>query len=305
MDKEHAKSIPISEILDKLNCHPTRLTSHKALYLSPLRKEKTPSFWVNLMTNRWYDFGEPAGGDLIDFVRMYLKSCNEADTMFDALRWIGNMSESNSISLAIPVRKEELQEDDSAFVIKSIKQIQHRGLIQYLEKRSISLILAKKQLNEVHVHNKVTKKNFYALGFKNEDGGYELRNPFFKGSMKPKTISFIRADNPSSKRLHLFEGFIDYLSVVSRLGNDYLNGDSIILNSISCLPKAYPYIRNYGYKFAYSWMDNDRAGEKATQLFSDFLKTQHDIQHVRMNRMYAPYKDVNEWHTAEYPRSVI
>ena len=220
--------------------------------------------------------------------------------MFDALRWIKNMSENSSVVSTIPIPSEELQKDECTLIIKSIKPIRHLGLVRYLEKRNIPLTLAKKHLNEVHVHNKTTKKNFYALGFKNEDGGYELRNPFFKGSTKPKTISFIRANNPPSKHIHVFEGFMDYLSAASRLGKDYLDGDSIILNSIACLPKAYPYINNYGYRVAYSWLDNDRAGENGTRLFDEFLKTQQDIQHIRMNQLYAPHKDVNEWHMAQF-----
>ncbi|MCF0049542.1 toprim domain-containing protein [Dyadobacter sp. LJ53] len=297
MDKELAKSIPISEILGKLNSHPTRINGNKALYSSPLRNEKTPSFWVNQSTNRWYDFGEPAGGDLIDFVRMYLKSCNEADTLFDALRWIKNMSE-NSYVPALPVPKDELSDDNSSLTIKSIKPVRHLGLVQYLAKRGISLVLARKHLHEIHVHNKATSKSFYVLGFKNGDGGYELRNPFFQGSAKPKTISFVRATSAPSKRIHIFEGFMDYLSAVSRLGTEYPDGDSIILNSIACLSKAYPYIRNYGYRIAHSWMDNDIAGANASRLLSAFLKTEQDIQHIRMNNLYAPYKDVNEWHVA-------
>ncbi|KQS32747.1 toprim domain-containing protein [Dyadobacter sp. Leaf189] len=297
MNIDHAKAISMPEILARLDRHPRRISSDKALYLSPLRKEKTPSFWVYLKTNRWYDYGEAAGGDLIDFVRLYLKANKEDYTTPDALRWIKNMATNDIIIRPIQfLDKHEIT--DPQLVVKSAKPIEHLALIRYLGQRKIDLNLAKERLQEVQVENKSTGKFFFALGFKNEDGGYELRNPFFKGSTKPKTITFVRGANPLSQRIHVFEGFMDYLSAVSRLGKDYLDGDSIILNSISCLSKAFPYIRNYGYRVAYSWMDNDKSGTNASRLLAEFLNTQQDIQHIRMNNLYAPHKDVNEWHVA-------
>ena len=58
MDIDHAKAIPIAEILSKLNIKPRKTSSGKLLYLSPIRQEKTPSFWVYTKTNRWHDFGD-------------------------------------------------------------------------------------------------------------------------------------------------------------------------------------------------------------------------------------------------------
>ena len=303
MNIDHAKAIPMPEILAKLDRHPRRISGDKALYLSPLRNEKTPSFWVYFKTNRWYDYGESAGGDLVDFVRLYLKASKEDWTIPDALRWIRNMA-TNDIIIPPLQFMDKHEITDPPLVVKSAKQIEHLALIRYLTQRHIDLNLAKDHLQEVHLENKLSGKSFFALGFKNEEGGYELRNPFFKGSTKPKTISFVRGDNPPSQHIHVFEGFMDYLSAVSRIGKDYLDGDSIILNSIACLPKAYPYIRNYGYRVAYSWMDNDKAGANASRLLSEFLKTQHDLQHIRMNNLYAPHKDVNEWHVASNPAPV-
>ncbi|MCE6989006.1 CHC2 zinc finger domain-containing protein [Dyadobacter sp. CY323] len=285
------------EILAKLDRHPKRISGDKALYLSPLRNEKTPSFWVYLKTNTWYDYGEAAGGDLIDFVRHYLKSNREDHTTADALRWIKNMSVHSGIS-PMQFNHVDLVETDPVLSIRSVKPLKHPALINYLKSRGINENIAAEHLQQVLVNNKATGKTFYALGFKNEEGGYELHNSFFKGSTKPKTISFVRAKKYPANRVHLFEGFTDYLSAVSRFGIEYLDGDSIILNSVVCLSRAFPYIQNYGYKIANSWLDNDRAGENAGRLFSEFLKTQQDIQHVRMNNLYAPYKDVNEWHVA-------
>ncbi len=48
------------------------------------------------------------------------------------------------------------------------------------------------------------------MGFKNNFGGFELRNKYFKGSSSPKEITLISNNSPD--RLNVFEGFMDFLS---------------------------------------------------------------------------------------------
>ncbi len=60
--------------------------------------------------------------------------------------------------------------------------------------------------------------------------------------------------------------------------------------------EATGYIRNYGYQSASTWFDNDKAGEQAMQMLSEYLVSEK-IEHYAMNPYYAPYKDVNEYHT--------
>lgn len=296
MNIDHANRIPMAEILSRLNLTPKRKATYQAWYLSPLRQEKTASFLVNTKTNRWHDFGEGIGGDLVDFACAYLKSTREAHTIYDALRWIKNMGVG---AYQIPRAYEfpdPYAKEDAALTVKSAKPIQHLGLIQYLAKRGIPLTIGYRYLKEIRVRNTRTQKYFTALGFPNEEGGYELRNPFFKGCLGSKAISFIRGREPKPEGIHLFEGFMDYLSAISQLNGKGFQDDTIILNSLSCLSKAIPYVQNYGYRIAYSWMDNDKAGGKATAALSEFCQTEADLKHTPMNSVYASHKDVNAWH---------
>lgn len=294
MNIHDAKEISIAEILNRLGIHPRKTTPSKQLYLSPVRQEKTPSFYVYLKDNRWHDFGDGRGGDPVDFARAFLKFTREADTTADALRWIKN------IGLGPyefkPVLYELPEKEDPSLILKRATLIQHVGLIHYLEKRGIPLELAQQHLKQIHVRNQRTGKSFFALGLDNEEGGYELRNPFFKGTLGTKAITFIRGREAKPDSIHLFEGLFDYLSALSRLQGKSLKGDTIILNSLACLKQITPYIQDYGYRVAYSWMDNDPAGKQATVTLDDFFKTQTDLTHKRMNRIYAPHKDVNVWH---------
>ena len=294
MNIHDAKEIPIVEILSRLSIHPRKTNPGKHLYLSPVREEKTPSFYVYLKTNRWHDFGDGRGGDPVDLARAFLKFTREADTTADALRWIKN------IGLGPyefkPVHHESPEPEEPSLILKKAKPLQHLSLLHYLEKRGIPLDLARQHLKEIDVKNQRTGKSFFALGFDNEEGGYELRNPFFKGSLGPKAMSFIRGREPKPDSIHLFEGYFDYLSAIAQFDGKGFKGDAIVLNSLSCLKQVAPYIQGYGYRIAYSYFDNDKAGHTATASLAEFLQTQNDLTHKRMNRLYAPHKDVNAWH---------
>ena len=47
---------------------------------------------------------------------------------------------------------------------------------------------------------KISDKTFFALGFANDAGGWELRNPYFKGCMAPKPISTIKGKDEQRLR---------------------------------------------------------------------------------------------------------
>ncbi len=296
MNIDQANAIAIVKILNRLGINPRRTTFDRALYLSPVRNEKTPSFWVYLKSNRWHDYGDGRGGDSVDFARAYLKFTREADTTADALRWLKNMGIAGYEFAPVDRYMEAATQDETALILKSKKPVQHIGLIHYLDKRGIPLTIARRHLKELRVQNTRTNKYFTALGFANEEGGFELRNPFFKGTLRPKAISFIRGKVPKPEGIHLFEGVMDYLSAVSQLNGHGFKDDAIILNSLSCFKQAIPYIQNYGYRVLYSWMDNDEAGVKATAALTEFCQTQADLKHTPMNKVYAPHKDVNAWH---------
>jgi len=75
-----------------------------------------------------------------------------------------------------------------------------------------------------------------------------------------------------------------------------MEGDAIILNSVACMDKAFPFIEKYGYEKLYTWMDNDVAGDKATAAWKEFAATEEGLIHIPMNHVYKEHKDVNAWH---------
>jgi hypothetical protein len=291
MNIEEANKIPLQEVLSRIDAKLVRERGNDLYYLSPLRDERTASFHVNANGNVWYDHGEGVGGDCAAFACAYLEYKGEDCTMHDGLRWLKNMT-------VIPFNtRPYLVADSSETVWKIIRvePLEHLALIRYVEARGIPFEIADKHLVEVYFKNSSNNNKMYALGFKNEDNGYELRNKYLKSCVAPKTITFIRGTKPKPECIHLFEGFMDYLTYLTIKKGAAHDHDVIVLNSVNCLNQALPYINGYGYKIASTWMDNDKPGNKATALLKAFFASQPGLKHRPMNDVYKNHKDVNAW----------
>lgn len=289
-----ANAIPLSEILAKMGFIPSYKRQETLWYLSPLRDEKTPSFKVNPAMNTWRDFGEGLGGAVIGFVCIYLERQNLAHSVKDALRWL---SEHVPEIKPLPASRKPVTPPQLVFKLQRVSSVHTKYLIDYIIDRGITVAIARKYLREIDFYNSATQRTFKALGLRNTDEGYELRNRAFKGSVKSKNVSFIRGSTPPATAIHVFEGMFDHLSALLHEKGRKFEDDVIVLNSISNLEKAFPYIRDYPYTEIHTWFDNDLAGEKATQAFKS-LAAEMNVKHRPKNEIYAPHKDVNAWHLA-------
>lgn len=268
--------IRITHIIDYLGAkgfQPVKINSNTALYYSPFREEKTPSFNVNLKKNVWFDFGPGEGGNLVKLVMLLENySLNEARTKLS-----GNLYSTLVHDLPPFDENEHIR-------ITHTRPLQRLSLIKYLNSRKISLIFSKMYLKEANytVHH----KKYFALAFKNDRGGYELRNEFFKGGSSPKYFTTIPGPDPS--RLSIFEGFMDFLSACTYY--DQLPAcKTIILNSLSFLPRIESELAIA--KTVNLYLDNDTAGRKATQKILDSHSQVKDYAQI----IYPNHKDFNEF----------
>ena len=166
------------------------------------------------------------------------------------------------------------------------------ALFSYLRERGINTELAKRECREVHYLT--DGKPYFAVGFPNRSGGYEICNKFFKGCIAPKDITHIRQTEPG-ETCCLFEGFMDYLSFLTLRQERHpdrpaLGGqDCIVLNSVSSLSKA---LRPLGdYERIHCFLDNDRAGlEALREIQREYGSRVRDASHV-----YSGYKDLNDY----------
>ena len=166
------------------------------------------------------------------------------------------------------------------------------ALYSYLRQRGINTELAKRECREVRYLT--DGKPYFAVGFPNRSGGYEIRNKFFKGCIAPKDITHIRQEQ-TRETCCLFEGFMDYLSFLTlRLERcpdrpDLDGQDYIVLNSTSNLSKAIRPLGGYGR--IHCFLDNDKAGMEAVQE----LREKYGMRVRDASHIYGEYNDLNDF----------
>lgn len=135
--------------------------------------------------------------------------------------------------------------EDSPLRILSVGEIRHPALIGYLRERGIDPAVAGALCREVHYA--VGERRFFAIGFRNDAGGWELRSPQFKGSSAPKSITTF--DRHGDTAL-LFEGFFDLLSYLTLQHEPEPTADTAVLNSVVNLPRALPFLARHDPRFS-------------------------------------------------------
>jgi len=293
MNIQEIKMIKLQDFLASLGYTPTKQQDNKLWYLSPFRQESHASFKVNTERNQSYDFGIGKGGNIIDLAEQLYKS---SDVSY-LIHQIGhNVPSVVSASPGVVKPKQS----SATFENLQVLPLSHPALIRYLQDRCIDIEVAKSVCKEVHYE--INNKRYFAIGFPNCGGGYELRNPFFKGCIAPKDISHFYADEPK-KICFLFEGFIDFLSFMTlrRIQNPQYNGlsnqDYLILNSVTNIHKALKCLSVYNN--IQCFLDNDEAGRNAYLQLSKELGDSG----VKASALYNGYKDLNDYLCAEFKHS--
>ena len=162
-----------------------------------------------------------------------------------------------------------------------VRPLQDSKLLGCLRERGIFADTAIANCEEVRY--RMHGKRYYAIGFRNEAGGLELRNRFFKGCIPPKDISLKRN---GSDVCAIFEGFMDYLSAM-QLG--IIASDWLVLNSISNVEKAVRAL--HGYERIDCFLDNDEAGRRTFQRLHDCFGEKV----IDRSSLYDNHKDLNEF----------
>ena len=267
-----ARNLCLLQVLAKFEHFPKKESEKEAWFLSPLRSETQASFKVSKIKNKWYDHGLGIGGNVIDLIIQIL-NCS----VKEALDFLNNDTSIFSFQ-----QQHFLNERNNDLSIVNIQPIQHPGLVNYITSRKIPLATVKNYCYEVWYQNK--SKTFFALGLRNYDGGWELRNKYYKTSTSPKTFSYI---NKGHKSLLVTEGMFDLLSLDSMLQEKIKAVDILVLNSVAFVKRITPILNNYYETLLY--LDNDLPGDLATNYLLDICPQSHDCR-----EFYKGYKDANE-----------
>ncbi|MDR1116400.1 MAG: toprim domain-containing protein [Tannerella sp.] len=284
MNIQETKSIVLADYLQSLGVVPCKRQGNNLWYYSPFREEKEPSFKVNLSRNEWYDFALGRGGNILDFVMEQ----HGTDSVSHVLQIIAGKAPAIAPAGSFSFRPHESL---PAFEDIHIQTLSNPALLQYLQERNIRIPFAEQVCKEIHFT--ANGKRYFAIGFENDLGGYELRNKYFQGCLSPKGITGIKNGNDTCC---VFEGFMDYLSYLAlkekhHPGNPNIvkERDYIILNSVANLPKALDIIESYEANYCY--LDNDKAGTRAWLAISDRCGVKASDQSVH----YRGYKDLNDY----------
>ena len=283
------KNISIRLFLARRGIQPKYERNGYGMYLSPLRDEHTPSFKVDYVQNLWYDFGLGEGGTLLTLV-MRLERCDSRE----AIRRLQNGEKRNAgVSLSPDIYERPVAGGASSAVrpavpalrILSDAPLRHPALVGYLASRGIVPSVAAAFCREVRYE--VNGRAFFAVGFRNDAGGWELRSERFKGGSSPKHITTF--DNRSDTVI-AFEGFMDFLAYLSLKHPGRLRIDAAVLNSVVNLPKAVPFISRH--PVIHAFFDNDEAGRKAT---ADLIRLCPRSEVIDQRHFYRGHKDVNDY----------
>ncbi len=281
---------PIREYLAGMNIYPAKEHGYYDMYHSPFREDHDASFKVDHNKNLWHDFGLGEGGTLIDLV-MRIENCSNGEAMrILEQRLSGTPSfsfQGNELSL-----NREPGKQSSGIRITEVMELCSPALLDYLRKRGINTDTAKQFCREVHYS--VNNRNYYAIGFRNDADGYELRSGQFQGSIAPKDITHVRQDE-SKDSCYVFEGFLDYLSflVLRNRHNPVMPNtnqqDYIILNSTSNTQRGIERLGNY--EHIHCFLDNDESGRRALRMIQD----EYGLRVRDASKHYANFKDLNDY----------
>ena len=194
MNSYQAKKIPIQDLLSRLGYAPVRKDKggEEWVYNSPFREEEIPSFFVNVRKNVWNDFGD-RGGNILDFVRHHQNT-----DLRGALAFMDGLYPKNDFN---PLRETKLDFSTEVslqgekYILDGVMPLKSRVLENYLRNRSINIDIARQYLHTVQFHHAETNKNYFAFGWQNANGSYEVRNQKLKAVVGSKDISIIEGKN--------------------------------------------------------------------------------------------------------------
>jgi hypothetical protein len=280
-----AKTTDIESLLWSFGFKPKRKNGKDLFYISPIRHENKPSFKVNTEMNVWYDFGTGKGGNVVDLV-CYLNNCNVKTALsildnsaIEKRKDIFSFSSANNSLQKAPV----VTQVDVIDV--TIGNIMTKALLQYLQERKIPLRIASEYCKEIHYTRH--KRKYYGIAFKNDTGGYEIRNKYAKMNLFGKDITTIKPDKKNAIG-NVYEGFFDFLSCLT-INIDKIAENHVILNSTALIDRIISSAEVKNYDTLNLYLDNDPAGDKAT------AKIINSLDNAKDERFYPGFKDLNEY----------
>lgn len=229
--------LPLGMLLEHLGHSPAKINGNEHLYYDVLKSaDSRSSFIVNEQLNIWYDRLTRKSGNVIDFCSAYWPELNVvqvSEKLGDIVQLLANKIQIQPTKnggrkrLAIKLPRYHIEETRPVGSNTEIREyLQSQGLWEI----SIG------HLREVYyyfVDENKRRKDFFAAGWQNENGGWEVRGKNFSGCLGKQGMTFVQGKNNS---LVLFEDYLDYL--YWRYANREQESNILVLNSPDFLNAA-------------------------------------------------------------------
>ena len=278
MTIDEAKQIDICDFLNILGERCAKRKDSDSWYYCPGSNENTPSFHVHKYGTRWYDFREGKGGDIIDLAKHLFRLEDTRAALHAIANTMGHRYS------CLPRKEKKGGKIAIASIMEySISDLDSR-LLMYSRGRGIHDEIILKFCKQINFRTH-TGKNLYAIGFGNDRGGWEVRNPFYKGCIGNKAItSMIDMEGPP---IVVCEGFFDYLSLLELGWIDIASHNAVVLNSTSLVDTAISFFFS---RPIITCLDNDKSGKLATQKIKEACNVVED-----WSARFPQHIDVNEF----------
>jgi len=294
---ELVKQLPPELVLNKLGLE-WKWVGSQIMCLASWRGERRPSVSIQQRPDTkhwvWRDHGVPegefgAGGTWIDLVQV-ARGLSYVEAVRELRGWMREVwgADFDLLSLSSSEPRKRLK------VIR-VESVSHPALRHYLRKRGIRLSNLPFWLKEVHwkVLNEETGelKHYFGLGVQNVNGGWLVRNPFWKGVVGPGGPAIAGENNDDERKaLTVVEGIFDALAVrQAGVGRDFLilGGGSNIAAGLKLIEELKP-------RKLVLALDRDRAGLDTERALLGALPD--GVEVLRLD--IGPYKDPAEALTA-------
>lgn len=189
--------------------------------------------------------------------------------------------------------KSRIEENESGKIkILDFNTIKSPALTHYIKSPSIDLEIAKKYCHEVNFE--LYNRTHTAIGFRNDTGGFELRNADFKGGSSPKFTTLICRD-ADYKDLTVFEGLFNFLSYQTDQQKNHnimellseRQPSFLILNSLSFFEMSRALMERH--QAVKLYLDRDKAGMQHTQKLLN-----RGTKYTDYSTIYKGFKDYND-----------
>ena len=251
--------------------------------------QRTGSIAVRDSKNKWYDHSQGVGGDIIYAIRHF-----EQKSFAEAVNTIDKATHNYKPPTEPKTASKTMELD----VLHESEQIRHPALIKYIHSRGLEPQHLSGIAKEVHWAKR--ERNFFGLGFSNDNGGYSIRSGIFKFNIGPNTVSTIQIGNKPAG-IKIFEGGFDLASY--RKIDPSASYHAIVLNGLANLTHQYMEdIRNRASKLDYPvelYLDNDRAGDAKTVQAKEVIKMSEDKR-----GLYRNFQDLNDYLVSGQSRKI-